>query len=143
MGYYVTLEYSTAVIPAENKDEALRRWKELNKKDDLKRGGSWGPDGKTEKWFSWMPPDFDTEPGITVEKILDYLGFTIAVNDNGDISIKYYDSKTGQEGLFFEAIADLLSEESEMIWRGEDGNKYRWTFEDGKLREGSGIIIWS
>ena len=139
MGYYVTLDNSTAVIKKENQDEAYKILCDLNKEDDLKRGGSFCGGKKTEKWFSWMDADYPEKCKDVIE-IIEELGFDGEVDDEGDFHINYYDNKTGQEKLFFERIGHLV--EGEMEWSGEDGHHFKWTFDDGELNELSGKVIY-
>lgn len=139
MGYYVTLNNSTAVIRKENQDEAYKILCDLNKEDDLKRGGSWSGGKYTEKWFSWMDSNYPEKCKDVVD-IIQELGFNGNVDDEGDFYIYGYDNKTGQEQLFFERIAHLV--EGEMEWTGEDGYHFKWVFEDGELNELSGKIIY-
>jgi hypothetical protein len=54
---------------------------------------------------------------------------------SGDIVIQSYDSKTGQEDLFFKKIGDLVKAGSLMQWRGEDGARYGWFFDGAKMQE--------
>lgn len=128
MGYNITAMETTFRIPAANLDAALARFKALNHKPGVeKRGGSWGPDGKTETWFSWMPADYDKYV-TTTEEVLILLGFTTEKDDTtGDVLITGYDSKTGQEELFLDEIADLADPDSYIIWVGEDLRTWAWT----------------
>lgn len=130
MGYYVSLNESTAFIPADKTDEALRLFKELNepKNNYLKTGGSFSGGGQTAYWYAWMPESFDHF--TTAQEVLRELGFDVDVDSTG-LSITGYDSKTGDEKLFFNAISHLIEPGSSMTWQGEDGDQYRWEF-DGK-----------
>lgn len=125
MGYYITLEDANFVIPADKLDEALERLKALNHKPGVeKRGGAWGADGKTASWFSWMPEDYD-QTVMSAKEVFELLGFTVSDTEDGGISLDYYDSKTGQEELFIEEVADLANEGWYLRWRGEDGDIWR------------------
>lgn len=127
MGYYVTLENSTFNIPADKLDEALARLKALNHKPGVeKRGGSWGPGGQTAKWFSWMSEKYDEEVN-SAEEVFEALGFEVECNPDDGLTLVGYDSKTGQEDLFIDEVADLAAPGWFMEWRGEDGEKWRQT----------------
>lgn len=132
MGYNVNLTDSTVVLEAKNQDEILHRWKDLNKQENnhLKHGGSWSGGRQTQWHFSWMPHDYD-QTVESVEEVLELLGFEFSQEDNGDIAVVNYDSKTGNEDLFFKTISDLIKPGSTMMWHGEDGANFAWYF-DGK-----------
>lgn len=136
MGYNVTLTDSSAVLPKENHEEILSRWHEMNDKkyDDIKRGGSYSGGRTLSKHYSWMPEDYH-KTTHSPEEVLEHLGFDFSINARGDIVIESYDSKTGQEDLFFKKIADLVEPGSLMQWRGEDGARYGWFFDGAKMQE--------
>ena len=133
MGYSVTLQESSAVLPRENQDEAYARLCELNTHDEWKRGGSWKEGKQEEVWFSWMPADYPNEMK-TVKEILEYIGYSTDVTEDNDLHILEYDSKTGCEDIFIWYISDLFRK-SYMEWETEDGLRYVWTFGDGKKLE--------
>lgn len=131
MGYYVTLNESTAFIPADKTAEALRLFKDLNgpQFDHLKTGGSWSGGKQTGRWYSWMPESFDHF--TSAREVLEELGFDVDEDAAGGLNIVSYDSKTGAEKTFLKYIAHLIAPGSSMTWQGEDGDQYRWEF-DGK-----------
>lgn len=109
MGTYITIEAHMVMKP-ENEEFAVQAVRDLNKRDDLKRGGS--SDG--HKWFSWMPEHYDKNIH-TIEDIFGepMLGFSIMKRDNGDGRIIYdmsYHDKWGQHEVFFIAIAPFMEE---------------------------------
>jgi hypothetical protein len=138
MGYYVTLIESDWRIP-ERADvlDAVRRidtdWHEL------KRGGSYGPNGTEESWFSWMNGDWtDCE---TVAEVFHMLGFETHTQD-GAVNVYGYDNKTGQEDLFLAAVAPFMPDGSYTEWRGEDGSSWRYVVRDGKLMCQEPVVVW-
>lgn len=138
MGYYVEILESTFTIPVDKLDEAYSRMCQLNftVPNSKKSGGSWSSgDLSKDKapeygpyeaaWFSWMPWNYH-EQYTSAEEILDALGFDIDYNDNGDLEITGYDSKTGQEELFLESICDISK--GYIVWKGEDGSIWGETY---------------
>lgn len=132
MGYYINLTDSNANIPAENLDEALTRLKALNHKPGVhKNGGRWPKTGSPlDDWFSWMPADYD-QTVESVEDVFKLLGFECESNPDDGLTIYGYDSKIGQEQLFIDEVADLFTDGSYMVWRGEDSEIWRWSKEHG------------
>lgn len=95
-----------------------------------KRGGSSGGGEAPRFWYSWMPEDLRTLPDT--KAVFAELGFEVNDDENGDLLISCYDSKTGQEDVFFAAAAPFI-EDDEYEWTGEDGAFWLWKFEDGKM----------
>ena len=133
MGYNVEIVKSTVFIPKEVQPNVLHAWKYINQPafDNLKSGGAWTNRGKTKAWYSWMESNYD-ETCKSCEDILDALGFYYDVDDNGDILINGYDSKTGDESLFFVAVANLLPD-GVIEWVGEDHERWNWEFKNGVM----------
>lgn len=129
MGYYVTLTDADFALPesAEVLDAIKRMDTEWH---DLKRGGSFSSQGKTDSWFSWMPSSLATFG--TVAEVFAALGFDLLV-DSGAVILQGYDNKTGQEELFLAAVAPFVEEGSYTEWNGEDGSRWRYIVKDGQL----------
>lgn len=134
MGYYVEIKHSDVVLPTEIQDEVLTRWKKLNgpQYNHVKRGGSWSGGKQTDYWYSWMAPDYD-KTVQSVAEVLDMMGFEFQQNEKGDILVKGYDNKTGQEDFFFEQIGDLIEEGQMIQWSGEDGASWAWYFDGAHM----------
>lgn len=150
MGYYVGTMNADFRIPAENLDKAYDALCALNARDELKTGGggcevrpagSESVAGDPNRWFSWMPWNYD-EMYSSVEEILNALGFETDVELNGDVTIVYYDNKMGAETHFLEALAPYVADGSYVEWRGEDNAMWRQDFNNGEMKERGGKIVW-
>jgi hypothetical protein len=143
MGYYVNIEAVNWLLPVVHEDAALQALKNLNdpSNDHLKRGGRFAGGKETAKWFSWMPEDYD-KTVTTVYEVLDMLGFETEVLPEGT-RIRAYDSKTGQEDLFLETIAEFVEPGSFIEWRGEDGAAWRNDFDGKTMRTLEGRVTFS
>lgn len=143
MGYYVEIIFSDYCIPADNVDEAFKRFIALNDIDNAKRGGQFGgeisskdprPEGMNyhpSRWYSWMSADYPSHSN-NAEDVLEALGFDIAHGEDGkSILITGYNNKTGQEDIFLDSIYDLTTGSIE--WRGEDGQV--WFTDAGIFRD--------
>jgi hypothetical protein len=123
MGYYVEIVKSTAYIPKAHLQTAYEKMCALNvTHDDQKNGGSYSGGKQVEKWFSWMDANYP-ETCKDAKEVLEQLGFECEYNANGDLLIQHYDSKTGQEDLFMDAIENEVV--GEILWQGEENE--RWT----------------
>lgn len=135
MGFYVRILESEVIIKRDQKKNIFKAWCALNHSDNdhLKHAGSWSGGQKIEAWFSWMEPDYD-KTCTHMEDILSMLGFDFEINSQGDIHNLEYDSKMGDEQLFFDRAAPYI-ENGYIHWQGEDDEDYYWIFDEGKLRE--------
>lgn len=137
MGYYVNGNGELR-IKAENLDKAYEALMALqDAPDGAKRGGSYSA---TERryWFSWMPEDLRTLPDT--KAVFAELGFEVDSDENGDLLIRCYDNKTGQEDVFFAAAAPFIEDGSEFYWEGEDGLLWKWEFRGGKMMFLDGVV---
>lgn len=142
MGYYVSTREVDVTVPADKVDAAFEAVKELNKHDNMKRGGSWGATGRSQAWFSWMDPDYDkTAAGLA--DVFTMLGFEDSeYREDDTFVLGAYDSKTGQEDLFLETIAPFVADGSHIMWEGEDGELWVNVFDQGAMETKNVKIVW-
>lgn len=143
MGYYVNILESNFTIKKYNYEDAYNAVCELNRCDDLKRGGRYGgsptvkpADSKSvsnnpDKWYSWMDWNYD-ETCNNLAEVLEMLGFEVDETEYG-IEILSYDNKSGQEDIFLNALAPYVVPDSYIRWQGEDGELWSDVFQDGKM----------
>lgn len=144
MGYYVNTEDINIIIPKDLLEPAYKAVLAMNENDEIKRGGSYGPNSERKFWFSWMPEDLSTLPDL--KAVMLNLGFEDTdYNENGDLVLGHYNNKTGQEDLFLYFVAPYVQEMSYAIWKGEDNEFWKWEFNDGKMQviPGEMEIIWN
>lgn len=152
MGYYIEIIESNFSMKAENFDKAYKVVCELNANDNMKSSGRFGGEptvkpansksvsDNPDKWFSFMPWDYD-ETCKDIIEVLETLGFEVYCSDN-EIESLYYYGKCGQEDIFLEAIAPFVESGSYLLWRGEDNTMWVHEFEDGEMIEKSAYITW-
>lgn len=139
MGYFVTLTEADWVIP--ETPEVLAAIHRMDTEwDAIKRGGSWGSEGRAERWFSWMPADLSTF--TSVRDVFTNLGFETNTVDDSMVSLWGYDNKTGQEELFLAAVVPFVKDGSYTEWRGEDGSMWRYAAVDGRLVYQEAELVW-
>jgi len=134
MGYYVNITDQNFTVKKENFPAAYDALCAINdeKYNHLKRGGSHGPDGQTAYWYSWMPENYPAETETLLD-ILDLLGFAVHLDSDGNIDSIGYDNKTGNEEIFFMALAPYVKDGSWVLWHGEDDEIWGWEFADGRM----------
>lgn len=150
MGYYVDTGEQSIIIKKDQFDNCYKAMCELNSQNDLKRGGCWRPNGdevKTkhekwdeDKWFSWLPWNYP-ETCKDFIAILHEIGFeNLNYDEEGNLIGFYYSNKTGQEDLFFIAIAPYITKDSYINWRGEGGEMWQWYFDGEKMITKNAVI---
>lgn len=149
MGYYVYTQEMSLQIKKDHFDNCYKAMCKLNDYDELKRGGTFSPNGNERpegcdynptKWFSWLAPNYP-EINKTFIDILNDLGFgDIEYDDEGNLIKFNYDSKIGQEDLFFNAIAEFITKGSYINWHGEDNELWQWYF-NGETMETKYAVI--
>lgn len=104
MGTYIYI-YGDLDIKEENVDKAVQAVRDLNKRDDLKRGG-----GKNSCWFSWIDENYESKIHSIEDILGELLGFSYSKALKTDcISYSFnYNDKWGQHELFFIAMAPYL-----------------------------------
>ena len=135
MGYYVSGSGNVR-IKKDDLDKAYEAMMALQERTDLMGGGRYSAK-ETVKFFSWMPEDLRTIPNA--KEVFLALGFDVQDEEDGGILIFAYDSKIGDERWFFAAAAPFMSGEFE--WKGEDGEMWKWMFEEGKMIEWTGANV--
>ena len=138
MGYYVSGSGNVR-IKKDDLGKAYEAMMALQERTDLMSGGGYAPDKPRTYWFSWMPEDLRTIPNA--KEVFLALGFEVREEDDGGILIFAYESKIGDEKWFFAAAAPFMSGQFE--WRGEDGEMWKWTFDDGMMIEWSAVIEYA
>jgi hypothetical protein len=154
MGYYVRTTQSHVLIPAARHADAYAALCRLNDNDSLKTGGSYGggelsandprPAGMTHhpaRWFSWMDADYPSKCK-TLAEILREVGFDLDEEEDGTITGMHYDSKTGCQDIFLEALAPYVKAGSYIEWQGEEGEQYRFDFNGTSMTQRSGVVTW-
>ena len=134
MGYYVNLRSAHFHVP--ETWSVLQVLKDLNKRDDLKQGGTYQSGQKTESWFRGIGPNYD-EKCTSVQEVFYELGFDTKILDEPwgkAVSLEYYDGKAGQQELFCRAVAPFMDKGSYIEWLGEDGAEEVWVVQDGELK---------
>lgn len=147
MGYYTTIIDHDIYLKNNLFKMAYERMCELNKYDELKRGGGFGQleeQGESKwnpnKWFSWMPYNY---PDVysTMEEILQAVGFELHLNEEGDLIGMEYDNKTGNEDYFLCCLAGLVKDGSYLEFKGEgDTDYYRYSFKNGQMSLWQGTV---
>ena len=147
MGYCITV-IANIVIKKDCIAEALEAINALHEPSLMeKQAGGGCSDGR--KWYSWVnnPP----EGGFTdIVEAIDAWRYDAEPINNpygyqevGDISIEHFNGeKWGDDEYLWKAIAPFVRNGSDVSYVGEDGEQWRFEFEDGKVKERTARVVW-
>ena len=126
MGYWYSVNDANFIIPADKVDEAYRR---LVTEDDSDR-------------YSTVDPA--SAPDNLPEVLSECFGFSAyAYEDSGDVNIWGGSSKYRFRFGVIERLADLVPDESYIIWQGEDGADFvRQIVRNGKVETEQGRVTF-
>src|SRR5690625_4627994 len=139
MGYYITMEDAQFRIPAEHLQGAWDALVDLNTNPDhahLKNSGS-----RQEPSFAWAYPNYH-EAFTTVAEVFQMIGFETCTTPDEDFEIVGYDGKAGDEFLFLRAVAPYVTPGSFLHFRGEEGEHFRYLFNEDNLIEEDGFVTF-
>ena len=149
MGYCVHTTNVSFFIKKENFDAAFKAACELNWRNDLKGGGTYGPGRPNplpkgpNEWccFSWVDWNYH-ETCKHLFDVLNEFGFDyIEQDEEGNIVGLSFDSKTGDEEKLLDAIAPFIHPGSYIEWRGEEDDIWRNVFYDGVMTTQYGRMV--
>lgn len=131
MGYRIEQIGGIFSIRREHHEEAIEALRALWGRPELMRGGdSWG-----NRWFSFCnvaQPDKWT----TLPQALGEMRWETEVDEAGNIvGIQFVGERLGEDDFILEAIAPYVENESFIRMEGEDGERWHWTFNKGRLCE--------
>jgi hypothetical protein len=131
MGYCISLEIDNMLIPKENEQKALDAINALMAKKNKTFGAH----------YSWVNPPAGGSFKSLVEALDEWRYH--AVDSTDGIVIDYFNGeKLGDCAVLWTALQELVNPEGEIYCTGEDGDKWKWTFKDGKFKETRGRIVW-
>jgi len=142
MGYYVDMEISDVVIPADKIEGCLKAINEMFEAESLSRGGggTYSGGAKTSTSYSWVnSPDGGFKD---LGSALNEWRYDSEIVD-GDCRLSYFHGeKLGDDGLLMDAIAPFVKSGGTIDCRGEDGALWRWEFDGEKAKELWGKVIY-
>lgn len=146
MGYCVTLEYSDVAIIKLFQSPALQAVKDLMSRTDLMGGGGMHKDEQgeivRERWFSWVNTE-EVLGAATLSGAIEAWWFNTEEEENGTLLVtEHLGEKWGDQQHLFAALAPFIRDNSEIVWRGEDGETWRYVFRNGKMYEQAEVKYW-
>lgn len=137
MGYNAEQTGQSVLIRRENLEALHAALKALWKRTDLMGGG----DSDGRRWFSWCndcDPERDSLP-----ELLEGMGWKPTLSPDGDIvALTFQWEKLGDEKHLFAAMAPFVETGSWIEMLGQEGYRWRWTFDGQCVREVGATVTW-
>jgi hypothetical protein len=151
MGYCISQRDCKFVIKAANKSAALKAARALAPVGESRGGGG----NRTERWFMWMNGR-DLRAATSLEQMLEWWRYapTFAKNrpkeftapvidaDVDIIGVDFQGEKIGEEKFLWNALAPFIEPGSYIEMQGEDGERWRWTFDGKTCTEIQAKVTW-
>ncbi len=129
MGYCIKMTDSKFGIKKENFENALKALKkvfipeEMTVTDFVKE--------REIPHFRWVSTDAVLNTTDILNALM-HIRYKPVLDENGDIAnVEFTGEKSGDERVFFTALAPFVEKGSYLAFEGEDGNRWTWKF-DGK-----------
>ena len=143
MGYCMSQVGASFQIKAERKAAALKAAQALAPVGAKEGGGGHYAPGKPPvHFFSWMNNvDLATVP--TLEEMLSEWRYPSSIDAAGNIiAVHFRGEKIGDEIYLWRALAPYVEPGSFIEMLGEDGARWRWTFDGRTCREVQAVTTW-
>ena len=142
MGYCMNMQDSSFHIPKNNFSDALAAIKGVMNISDKMHGASYEGGKETCRWYSWVNTDA-VLAAETLQEAMHVWRWKPYIGDSGDIEgISFYGEKSGQDEVFFGAIAPFVKSGSYICMHGEDGALWRWYFDGTLCLEQNGKVVY-
>lgn len=129
MGYLMNQREANFTIKKEFVDKAWNALKRLFSKEDTS--------------LSWIDNQ-DVLSSKSFEEAMSACRWNLEINEQGDYDSIYFNGEkySGDEETVLETIAPYVKKGSYIQMQGEEGEQWRWIFDDGKVREEYAMLIW-
>ena len=128
MGYYMNSMNCSFALKKENVKAAWESIKNLLQEK------------KEIGWTSWE----SIKNCCSFEEVMAECGWEVYINEKGDYdAIIFINEKASNDIVILNAIAPYVEPNSYIQMQGEDGEIWRWVFEDGQVKEIYPTILWN
>lgn len=140
MGYYMEQFGADFVVIKDKIPEMIKAIHVLNKHTHKMSGGTYG-NGRETKHYAWVDMNFVNTDNV--EEIFKCWRWSVDFNEDGSITdISFNGEKLGDDKILFDAIAPFVENNSFIEMSGEDGERWRWKFKNGKCVEIYAKVTW-
>lgn len=144
MGYYISTPSTHFAIRTDNLPRFFDLVSNLMSDENIREnghGGSYSNGGKNMSWYSWVNTHRVLEAILARDIVRVFEEWGYELNELNELNgITYYrldirngDAKIGDEETFFAAIAPIVEDGCFIDCRGEDGEEWRWSWQNGKF----------
>jgi hypothetical protein len=133
MGYWIEVNKVYFRLKAEKIPETIKAIKSLHGKEPISDSSG--------SHFSWVDNQFYKLN--TIQELMAEFRWKPTTGENGDlIDLEFTGQKLGDDEEFFDVIAPFVESGSYIEVEGEDNDKWRWVFKDGKMIRVTPKIFW-
>jgi len=134
MGYYINIVDSNVVIPNDQKVSALKALKAMATSTNKMGGGGYTGGEVVERWFSWVDMRQLADADTLIDA-LDAWRYEFIACDDGVVLQNFNGEKLGDDAFLWETLAPFIKGGGFIEVHGEEGEFWRWKFNDGNFRE--------
>jgi hypothetical protein len=127
MGYCVDVDVTDVVIPADKVREAKKAIRKLHEGQDPRR-------------FSWV--NANNFRGSIASMLYEWRWETDEEEDGSIVVTHFSGEKLGDDDHLWKALAPFVKAGGLIEWRGEDGDRWRYTFDGQKMVEQTATVSW-
>lgn len=132
MGYCIEMTESKFTIKKENFENALKSLKAVFVPENMNCYDY--INGKKYHHFSWVNTRTVLE-SINIVEALEEIRYAPQFDQDSNIcNVEFIGEKYGDEQIFFDALVPYVENGSYLCFKGEDGDTWRWIFNDGSVQ---------
>lgn len=144
MGYYIHITDCNIRIPKNQFANACMHLEQIGFLTDTEHMTGGCMSGESRKhWYAWVDMgelEHRIESGDLVG-VLDLFGFETGL-DKESLENLFFNSKSGNEEHLLRCLAPFFRDGDYIEWQGEEGERWRYVFENGKMDILHPTVIW-
>lgn len=133
MGYCISVSVPNFNIKKENKEAALKAIQNLAGQETIQIGH--------KPHFSWVNHDFYTIDNL--EQMFKEWRWHPFTDQEGNITeLEFTGEKYGDDEILFKTLAPFIEDNSQINFRGEDGDKWQYRFNNKQMKKFQGRVSY-
>ncbi len=135
MGYCIRASVKAFHVKESNKRPALKAVRALHGKESVKDSSG--------SHFSWVDTNSFLKAGTLEDMLREWRWNPTTDPETGDITkLEFTGEKMGDDKLLFTALAPFVEPGGEILFRGEDGDAWKYKFDGKNMKEVTARLQW-